>query len=169
LTLPATIKTSAPDVVTTQLSFLPPASGSATDVWGSAESRLATAQPPEPPPTTTKSNVSRRVPTFIVRARWRGHSDRSFFSRWFPLLPIRFQPLELSGKNGPNEQVLRGKGRFDRHKILKRSSAALSKAGLRWYIPLAPKGFARVAFSGSLRTGSIGALGRWPDSFRVRL
>ena len=45
-------------VVTTQFSFLPPASSTATDVWGSSESRPATAQPPEPPPTTTKSNVS---------------------------------------------------------------------------------------------------------------
>src|SRR6266576_5747600 len=58
LTLPATIRTSAPGVVTTQLSFLPPASSSATDVPGSSDRRLATAQPPEPPPTTTKSNVS---------------------------------------------------------------------------------------------------------------
>src|SRR5882762_3445236 len=58
LTLPATISTSAPGVVTTQLSFLPPASNNATEVCGSSESRLATAQPPEPAPTTTKSNVS---------------------------------------------------------------------------------------------------------------
>src|SRR6476646_1359827 len=58
LTLPATISTSAPGVVTTQLSFLPPASSRATEVPGSSESRPATAQPPEPPPTTTKSNVS---------------------------------------------------------------------------------------------------------------
>src|SRR5665213_3711712 len=58
LTLPATISTSANGVVTTQLSFLPPASSSATEVLGSSDSRPATAQPPEPPPTTTKSNVS---------------------------------------------------------------------------------------------------------------
>ena len=58
LTLPATISTSANGVVTTQLSFLPPASSSATDVAGSSDSRPATVQPPEPPPTTTKSNVS---------------------------------------------------------------------------------------------------------------
>src|SRR5580698_286602 len=57
LTLPATINTSANGVVTTQLSFLPPASSSATEVCGSSDSRPATAQPPEPPPTTTKSNV----------------------------------------------------------------------------------------------------------------
>src|SRR5919198_5523763 len=58
LTLPATITTSANGVVTTQLSFLPPASNSATDVFGSSDSLPATVQPPEPPPTTTKSNVS---------------------------------------------------------------------------------------------------------------
>ena len=33
---------------------------------------------------------------------------------------------------------------------------------------LAPDGFARVAFSGSLWTGSIGAIRRWPGSFRLR-
>src|ERR1043166_6030231 len=52
------IRMIAPGVVTTQLSFLPPASSSATDVPASSERRPATAQPPEPPPTTTKSNVS---------------------------------------------------------------------------------------------------------------
>src|SRR5271166_1237364 len=63
LTLPATIKTSAPGVVTTQLSQAPPASSSATDVPASSDSRPATAQPPEPAPTTMKSNVSvTRVP-----------------------------------------------------------------------------------------------------------
>src|ERR1700754_3170256 len=65
LTLPATISTSAHGVVTTQLSFLPPASSTATDVPASSDSLPATAQPPEPPPTTTKSNVSpTRVPPF---------------------------------------------------------------------------------------------------------
>src|SRR5664279_2880517 len=58
LTLPATISTSANGVVTIQLSFLPPASSTATEVFGSSDSRPATAQPPEPPPTTTKSYVS---------------------------------------------------------------------------------------------------------------
>src|SRR3982074_3463 len=58
LTLPATISTSANGVVTTQLSFLPPASSTATEVLASSDNRPATAQPPEPPPTTTKSNVS---------------------------------------------------------------------------------------------------------------
>src|ERR1700692_1373024 len=58
LSLPGTISTSAPGVVTTQLSFGLPASSSATEVLGSSDSRPATAQPPEPPPTTTKSYVS---------------------------------------------------------------------------------------------------------------
>src|SRR6476661_1674334 len=58
LTLPATISTSANGVVTTQLSFRPPASSSATEVAGSSDNRPATAQPPEPAPTTTKSNAS---------------------------------------------------------------------------------------------------------------
>src|SRR5258708_11720234 len=44
--------------------------------------------------------------------------------------------------------------RFERHKTPKRSFAGLSKVHRRWYIPLAPRGIARVAFSGSLRTGS---------------
>src|SRR5580692_8182352 len=48
----------APGVVTTQLWFFPPASSSATEVFGSSDSLPATAQPPEPAPTTTKSNVS---------------------------------------------------------------------------------------------------------------
>src|SRR6266702_4647870 len=58
LTSPATISTSAPGVVTTQLSQAPPASSSATDVTLSSDNLPATAQPPEPAPTTTKSNVS---------------------------------------------------------------------------------------------------------------
>src|SRR6516165_12824950 len=58
LSLPEIIRMIAPGVVTTQLSHLPPASSSATEVAASSESRLATAQPPLPAPTTTKSNVS---------------------------------------------------------------------------------------------------------------
>jgi hypothetical protein len=46
---------------------------------------------------------------------------------------------------------------FHRHKILKSRIRGLSKAGARWYIPAATQGLARVAFSGSLRMGSIGA------------
>src|SRR5450755_2962131 len=79
LTLPATISTSANGVVTTQLSFLPPASSTATEVLGSSESRPATAQPPEPPPTTTKSYVSvTRVPPNILLSSFRdGPKDQT--------------------------------------------------------------------------------------------
>src|ERR1700742_1189641 len=72
LTLPATIRISANGVVTIQLSFLPPASSSATEVPASSDSRPATAQPPLPAPTTTKSNVSvTKVPpvTFVIPGR----------------------------------------------------------------------------------------------------
>src|SRR5512138_3466123 len=58
LTLPATISTSANGVVTTQLSLRPPASSNATEMFESSDNRPATVQPPEPPPTTTKSKVS---------------------------------------------------------------------------------------------------------------
>src|SRR6476619_3176688 len=75
LTLPATISTSANGVVTTQLSFLPPASSTATETFGSSDSRPATVQPPEPPPTTTKSNVSvTRSPRFFILAGPHGHA-----------------------------------------------------------------------------------------------
>src|ERR1700712_1822595 len=154
LTLPATISTSEPGVGTTQLSFLPPASRSATDVWGSSERRLATAQPPEPPPTTTKSNVSATAcpPKSCFRS---GASARALGPELLRRRVCRFRcptlvSHGLSGKSGSNRQVRRDNGRFDRHKIPKRWPAALSKAALRWYIRLAPRGFARVAFSGSL-------------------
>src|SRR5438270_12911653 len=71
LTLPATIRISAPGVVTTQLSSVPPASKSATEVAGSSERRLATAQPPEPPPTTTKSKLSMLRPLPLAQF-WAG-------------------------------------------------------------------------------------------------
>src|SRR5215475_2339362 len=56
LSLLEIIRMIAPGVVTTQLSLLPPASSSATDVAASSDRRPATAQPPLPAPTTTKSN-----------------------------------------------------------------------------------------------------------------
>jgi hypothetical protein len=75
LTLPATISTRANGVVTTQLSFLPPASSTATEMAGSSDSRPATVQPPEPAPTTTKSNVSvTRIPRFFVLAGPQGRA-----------------------------------------------------------------------------------------------
>src|ERR1700760_2725540 len=55
---PEIIRIIAPGDVTTQLSLVPPASSSATDVCASSDSRPATAQPPEPAPTTTKSYSS---------------------------------------------------------------------------------------------------------------
>ena len=55
---------------------------------------------------------------------------------------------------------------FGRHKIDKSAAWPFPKpAGVGTYRPH-PRAFARVVFSGSLRTGSIGALGRWPDPFR---
>src|SRR5450631_915299 len=74
LTLPEIIRIIAPGAVTTQLSSLPPASSSATEVLGSSDSRPATAQPPEPPPTTTKSyiSVTRVSPYYslLLRRSW---------------------------------------------------------------------------------------------------
>src|SRR5216683_765878 len=111
LTLPATISTSANGVVTTQLSFLPPASSSATEVFGSSESRPATVQPPEPPPTTTKSNVSvTRVPPRLA----------------FVGAKLRF--CAVSGKSGSICHFRVQKPCFGRHKKLKNRSLALSKA-----------------------------------------
>src|SRR5262249_33428155 len=76
LTLPATIRISANGVVTIQLSFLPPASSSATEVPASSDSRPATAQPPLPAPTTTKSNASvTKVPRVIFLSSTRSCRD----------------------------------------------------------------------------------------------
>src|SRR5579872_4040947 len=69
LTLPAIWRISAPGVVTTQLSSVPPASRSATDVAGPSDKRLATAHPPEPPPTTMKSKLSMALPPHMDRNR----------------------------------------------------------------------------------------------------
>src|SRR4030081_3424245 len=79
LTLPPIIRIIAPGEVTTQLSHPPPASSSATDVLGFSESRLAPAQPPEPPPTTTKSNVSvTPIPPSFVVVKPRRHCEEQF-------------------------------------------------------------------------------------------
>src|ERR1700712_1226993 len=79
LSLPEIIRIIAPGEVTTQLSSLPPASNSATEVLGSSERRLATAQPPEPPPITTKSNVSvtERPPELYIFSLHCEKPDRS--------------------------------------------------------------------------------------------
>src|SRR5579864_2412141 len=93
--LPAICRIIAPGVVTTQLSSVPPASSNATDVEGSSDSRLATAQPPEPPPTTIKSKLSmpRPLPLLcdfcregspfmdsLARASWQ--ALRLIFRKW---------------------------------------------------------------------------------------
>src|ERR1700761_8452040 len=92
LTLPATIRISANGVVTIQLSFLPPASSSATDVPASSDSRPATAQPPEPAPTTTKSNVSvTKIPPSLLFRHCEERSDEAIHTsanaaRWIASL-----------------------------------------------------------------------------------
>src|SRR5689334_24420317 len=80
LTLPATIRISANGVRTIQLSFGPPASSSATDVAASSDSRPATAQPPEPAPTTTKSytSLTRCPPSLVFVVHCHVNSPSSF-------------------------------------------------------------------------------------------
>src|ERR1700712_1448679 len=128
LTLPATISTSANGVVTTQLSFLPPASSSATEVCGSSDSRPATAQPPEPPPTTTKSYVSvTRISPALLSFR----GDAQHRTRNLEPLPGRYSPLKLRfcgvyGKAGSMGWFCRVSGVT---KTSKTEAFALSKAG----------------------------------------
>ena len=164
LSFPGTISASANGVVTTQLSFLPPASSTATEVLGSSESRPATAQPPEPPPTTTKSYVSvtRISPDFSCSSFRDGpkHRTRNLDSRCAIAPEVRCfaSPRNDSSTGSPASwfqswafatflarAASAGRSgatnaRFDRHKKLKRSPSGLSKAGSRWYIPLAPNG-----------------------------
>src|SRR3954469_12297504 len=159
LTLPATISTSANGVVTTQLSFRPPASSSATEVLGSSESRPATVLPPEPPPTTTKSNVSvtRVSPSlcfllFIpgwpegpdpARCRQEAPLLRGFWQGWFHHL------------------VSCAKQRFRRHKKLKTARFGPFQSGLalihtrrtRWRCPGCLLGKPLGRFGRRLRVG----------------
>src|SRR6476469_3927003 len=135
LILPESIRMIAPGVVTTQLSFLPPASSSATVVLLSSVSLPATAQPPEPPPTTTKSNVSlTRVPLCLPSRFWRKP----------PLLrPIwqeRFHGANFRGKTGVLLVTKTAKGAL---------WAFPKGAGVDTYASH-PQADARVAFSGSL-------------------
>ena len=160
LTLPATISTSANGVVTTQLSFLPPASSTATEVFGSSDSRPATVQPPEPPPTTTKSNVSvTRIPPIFCSG---GLYGRALGAKT-PLLRRLWQERFHGAVLAAQTLVFA---------VIKSSKAApcpFPKQGDVDTYPSHPTALARVAFSGSLRTGSIGAIRRWPSSFRHRL
>src|ERR1700753_2191201 len=66
-------------VVIRQLSLVPPASSSATDVAASSDSRPATAQPPEPAPTTTKSysSLTDVSPLLIVSRHCEEQSDEA--------------------------------------------------------------------------------------------
>src|ERR1700712_1160444 len=93
LSFPGPISASANGVVPPQLSFLPPASSSATDVFGSSESRPATVQPPEPPPTTTKSNVSvtPRPPNLVLPIFRFGRPFPGFCGGKAPLLRQTWQ------------------------------------------------------------------------------
>src|SRR5437868_14568103 len=103
LSLLGTISASAPGVVTTQLSPAPPASSIATDVPGSSESRPATAQPPEPPPATTKSNVSvtRISPGFVVQI-WLFLAQSSAFAAFLArAVPDRCLATQTDGFRRP--------------------------------------------------------------------
>ena len=162
-TLPATISTSANGVVTTQLSFLPPASSSATDVFGSSESRPATVQPPEPPPTTTKSNVSiTRIPRDFVfwqtcmAALWGQNSA-------FAAFMARVVPSGVFGASASAFCL-----RFCCHKILKSGYCPFPKQGdVDTYPshPMALPGLPSQEASGRDRSAPNK---RWPNSFRVR-
>src|SRR5262245_31652951 len=110
LTRPATISTSANGVVTTQLSFLPPASSSATEVFLSSDNRPASVLPPEPAPTITKSKVSLTAfsspDSGAMRQHRTGNLPSAFFRRG--LAPnLRF--CARSGKSG-------SRGRFFKEK-----------------------------------------------------
>jgi len=66
-------------------------------------------------------------------------------SRRFPAaLPGEFgEKLGFCSRDGKTHTILvdlAGNGRIPRHKTDKRSPPALSKAALRWYIPLAAQG-----------------------------
>ena len=158
LTLPATISTSANGVVTTQLSFLPPASSSATDVWGSSESRPATVQPPEPPPTTTKSNVSvTRIPPICILAASALRFERQ--NSAFAAFMARAVPFPGFGRQT---------GYFGVTKTSKTRPWAFPKRGRVDTYPSHPRalpGLPSQEASGRDRSAPIK---RWPISFRVR-
>src|ERR1700752_487781 len=143
LTLPATISTRANGVVTTQLSFLPPASRSATDVPASSVSLPATAQPPEPPPTTTKSNVS--------------------LKRVSPVLPASLRFCALAGKAGSGKRIFERKQAFSLSQNPQKSPFFPFQSGRALiHTPrtrrLSPGSPSQEA-SGH---GPIGAFARWP-------
>src|SRR5205085_6056919 len=150
LTLPEIIRIIAPGVVTTQLSSLPPASRSATDVLGSSDSRLATAQPPEPAPTTTKSNVSATLGPPVSALSFPGSADgmsRLSVGRGWAIVELLAR-VPVFDRFSPDPAVINPqksrRGPFQSGSALVHTARAL---GL----------WPGVAFSGSLLgTGSIG-------------
>src|SRR5713101_1266478 len=156
---------------------------------GSSERRLATAQPPEPPPTTTKSNVSvMRIPRCSLslcpvviamsnlsavaqRAKAeatkqsRGPSFRDVSKDQPSDAQLRVCPLGFLGPQPPlswnlwQEPLSRGvwRGKYRVLTVIKprkdRSRAFPKRIGVGTYRSH-PGALARVAFSGSLRTGS---------------
>src|SRR5215510_2509030 len=166
LILPEIIRMIAPGVVTTQLVFGPPASSSATDVPASSDSRPATAQPPEPAPTTTKSNVSLTRFPFVIPGRCQrvrakrgpmtgsASNPESRDSGSGACAPSRNDNFILRQTSAfalhlasvvPRGHFSSENSHFTCHKILKRRPLGLSKGGERWYIRPAPAGLARVA------------------------
>src|SRR5579863_7304704 len=142
LTLPAIWRISAPGVVTTQLSSVRPASSSATGVAGLSDKRLATAHPPEPPPTTMKSKLSTALPPHFMDRNCLVFEPKVEPPRIDPgadpkALPLSnfWQALLMAEEMPPKTAIWADLGR---HKILKSRLPALSKAASRWYIPLAP-------------------------------
>ena len=96
---------------------------------------------------------SAAVPWRSLRASW---AQSSAFARFL-------------ARAVPSSSILAQKPRFGRHKILKNAPLAFPKQACVDTYASHPMASARVAFSGSLRTGSIGADQRWPASFRLRL
>src|SRR6478735_3093215 len=152
LTLPATISTSANGVVTTQLSFLPPASSRATEVFGSSDSRPATVQPPEPPPTTTKSNVSLTPVPPICPSMARAFSAvaHTAFGRLLRQSSAFTLPMARSVPRG-------GFGAFWASQKPQKPHHGPFQSRLALIHTPRTQGLARVAFSGSLWTGPIDA------------
>src|SRR3954469_20789243 len=158
-----TISTSANGVVTTQLSFLPPASSSATEVLWSSDSRPASALPPEPAPTITKSKMSlTRIPLLassVIPAPLSAVAPRNngYFCR-----NLGF--CARSGKSGSPGRIFEGKQQFWPSQKLQKTSfgpfqrgqALIHTPRTRWLWPGSPSQKARKRTDGPLgaRCGS---------------
>ncbi len=157
LTLPATISTRANGVVTTQLSFLPPASSTATDVSGSSDSRPATVQPPEPAAHHHEVECIRHAypPGFLFWRACEARFGRPKLGFCGGLWQERFREAIL-----PSQTTV-----FAVIKSSKERLFPFPKQGDVDTYRSRPMASARVAFSGSLGTGSIGVIWRSPGSF----